>query len=295
MPLRDQPYLPLYVQDFMTDEKLAECSAAATGVYIRIMCLMHKNETYGKILLKQKHKQKHKQTDNQILNFAKVVVKNLPYDLDIVYKALCELVEENVLYIDGDCLVQKRMVKDNEISEKRAIAGKNGGTKTQLKTKDFAKAKSEANTEIENENESEGENGFVNDSFGKSENLLNSDLIIPTVCRNWYAKFPTYTKDQQEDFHAVGKMLGFMMRQHSITDVTDPEAKEKIIATIDAIAEEVAKEAFWTNKPLKSIANNIQEFYNRIKNPIQNGKTNQPNNTRVDLQTAINKRFGSGQ
>ena len=57
MALRDQPYLPLYVQDFLTDEKLIECSASATGVYIRVMCIMHKSDPYGMILLKQKDKQ----------------------------------------------------------------------------------------------------------------------------------------------------------------------------------------------------------------------------------------------
>ena len=46
MSLRNQPYIPLYVQDFMTDERLNECSAAANGVYIRLMCLMHKSEEY---------------------------------------------------------------------------------------------------------------------------------------------------------------------------------------------------------------------------------------------------------
>ena len=44
MALRDQPYIPLYVQDFMTDEKLSECSAESTGVYIRVMCIMHKSQ-----------------------------------------------------------------------------------------------------------------------------------------------------------------------------------------------------------------------------------------------------------
>ena len=76
MALRDQPYLPLYIQDFLTDEKLSECSASATGVYIRIMCLMHKSEHYGKILLKQKHKQ----TGKQIEDFASFFAKVLPYD-----------------------------------------------------------------------------------------------------------------------------------------------------------------------------------------------------------------------
>ena len=54
MALRDQPYIPLYVQDFMTDEKLNECSAESTGVYIRIMCLMQ--ITRGTILLQKYHK-----------------------------------------------------------------------------------------------------------------------------------------------------------------------------------------------------------------------------------------------
>jgi len=58
MALRDQPYLPLYVQDYLTDEKLNECSPATQGVYIKLLCVLHKMEEYGTILLKQKRKQK---------------------------------------------------------------------------------------------------------------------------------------------------------------------------------------------------------------------------------------------
>ena len=64
MALRNQPYLPLYVQDFMTDEKLNECSPAANGIYIRLMCILHKSETYGQILLKQKYKQNESKIEN---------------------------------------------------------------------------------------------------------------------------------------------------------------------------------------------------------------------------------------
>jgi len=49
MALRDQPYLPLYVQDFLTDEKLMECSAETTGVYIRLLCILHKQKEYGQM------------------------------------------------------------------------------------------------------------------------------------------------------------------------------------------------------------------------------------------------------
>ena len=145
MALRKQPYLPLYIQDFLTDEKLIECSASATGVYIRIMCIMHKSDEYGTILLKQKDKQNSK----QIINFAYKLAKYLPYDIDIIINGLTELVSENVLIIDGDKLIQKRMVRDNEISKIRSKAGKKGG----LKTQNFAKAKIEAKHEYEYVNE----------------------------------------------------------------------------------------------------------------------------------------------
>ena|SRR5688572_27476339 len=123
MALRDQPYLPLYIQDFLTDEKLNECSAASTGVYIKIMCLMHKSEDYGKILLKQKDKQKDSKTHNFATKFAKL----LPFDLPTIESALKELLDEGVLKYEGDYLVQKRMVEDNELSVKRSVSGRLGG------------------------------------------------------------------------------------------------------------------------------------------------------------------------
>jgi uncharacterized protein YdaU (DUF1376 family) len=154
MALRDQPYLPLYVQDFLTDERLIECSASATGVYIRLMCIMHKSEEYGVILLKQKDKQ----TDNQIKNFALKLAKYFPYKFDEIFSALSELIHEGVINVEDDRLTQKRMVKDNYISIERSKSGSKGGKKTQFakaKTKANVKAKSEANTEYEIEYENE--------------------------------------------------------------------------------------------------------------------------------------------
>jgi len=167
MALRDQPYLPLFIQDFLTDEKLAECSASATGVFIRLMCLMHKSENYGKILLKQKYKQ----TGKHVSDFAIQVAKQMPYELPVVEAALIELLEERVLRIEGDFLVQKRMVKDGEISDKRAVAGKTGGKKTQDRNKviayDFAKANDKANTENEIENETESDDEDIKGGVGE--------------------------------------------------------------------------------------------------------------------------------
>jgi uncharacterized phage protein (TIGR02220 family) len=146
MALRDQPYLPLYVQDYLTDEKLNECSASTQGIYIKIMCIMHKSEEYGCILLEQKYKQ----TDQQIKNFAIKLVKHLPFSEHEIFNALSELLNEKVLHLIDDKIYQKRMVEDNELSLKRSEAGQKGGFATANSTANKP-AKDTANSEYEYE------------------------------------------------------------------------------------------------------------------------------------------------
>jgi len=183
MALRDQPYLPLYVQDFLTDEKLNECSAEANGVYIRIMCIMHKSEEYGTILLKQNDKQ----SDKPLENFAEKLTKHLPYPTRVILKALEELTSEKVLSITGDKMIQKRMVADNEISIKRAESGRKGGIITQFakaNAKANAKAKIKASAENENENENEDDNvnvinyQFIVDNYHELCPKMNKVLVV---------------------------------------------------------------------------------------------------------------------
>lgn len=168
MALRDQPYLPLYVQDFLTDEKLRECSAGSVGVYIMTMCLMHKSSEYGTILLWQKDKQ----TSDDCLNFANKLTKHLPYTSDVILNSLKELINMGVLTIDGDKLMQLRMVKDNSISLKRAKAGSKGY---------FAKAKVEAkalaNSENENEIESKDKQYIISIGGQKFQKKISQVLL----------------------------------------------------------------------------------------------------------------------
>ena len=151
MALKNQPYLPLYIQDWLTNNKLKQSSLGAHGLLINTMCLMHKEDTYGKILLKQKFKQ----TGKQEKNFALMLAKLLPFDLLEIEQFLPELIFEKILIIEGDFLVCSRMVKDAELSTIRALSGKKGGNKTKGKSiktdKNFAQAKIQANTENENE------------------------------------------------------------------------------------------------------------------------------------------------
>lgn len=161
MALRNQPYLPLYVQDFLSDEKLNECSAESTGVYIRLMCLLHKSETYGSILLKQKDKQ----NKNKITDFAVKLSRQMPYTVDVIKRSLEELLEENVIQLNGDSLSQRRMVKDGKLSDIRASARRGKGAEKQKSEfssdfdTNFVATKTTTNAENENEYEIDNENG----------------------------------------------------------------------------------------------------------------------------------------
>lgn len=177
MALRNSPYLPLYVQDFMTDEKLVDCSASANGVYIRLMCILHKSEPYGKILLKQKYKQ----SESMCLNFASMLLRQMPYSMSEIHDGLEELLDNKIIEIEGDYLLQKRMVKDGELSEKRAVAGQKGGKKSleiclsKMSSKSESKniSKSEANSENENEYDIDIENEYNIKKFSFLKELLS--------------------------------------------------------------------------------------------------------------------------
>ena len=148
MALRDQPYIPLYVQDFLTDEKLMLCSAAAHGVYIRLLCIMHKSKEYGKLCLHRKFMngslphQNGKQNSGKIeanelakskhiQEFATMFASHLSvlmlFDAKIIQDSLVELLDAEVIRLDEYMIIQKRMVKDGEISLKRAVSGQKGG------------------------------------------------------------------------------------------------------------------------------------------------------------------------
>lgn len=192
----------------MTDEKLMECSASATGIYIRIMCIMHKSDKYGTVLLKQRDKQ----TDNQILNFACKVAKQLPFSIDEIKKAINELVDEKVLHIDGDILYQKRMVKDDNISEKRSKAGKLGGDKNPF-AQAKEQAKVQANPEYEYEDESNKDGMVFN--FEKLKIEFSNSFTIIENCRRLYKLSETRVNGYFEQFLQEQAVKDNMIRTFS--------------------------------------------------------------------------------
>lgn len=262
MARRDQPYFPLYVQDFLTDEKLIECSAESTGVYIRLLCIMHKSQEYGKILLKQKDKQK----GSMISDFAFKLSKQMPWDMETILRGLTELVNEGVVTIDGDTLFQKRMVKDGYLSDTRANAGKKGGKKAQQKSassssssgfasgfaSDFAKAKSQANTEnededeytLENESDKEREEGCRGEEGGAARHG-NDPLRNPEIARVMSHYFdtidPTPSTTCMQELVMYTKQFGADIIIHAIDRARDMKKQQANWLYIRGILRSYAK------------------------------------------------------
>ena len=210
----------------MTDEKLNECCAATHGIYIKgLMCLMHKSEEYGKILLKQKYKQ----TENLAQNFALQLVKHLPYTVKEIEIAISELISEEVCFYEGDYLCQKRMIRDNEISELRSEAGKKGGKNTQ-----FAKAKNKANTKAKGKANTEYEYEYENYILLLKKVLEKNSIILPEkfdiLILEWLkyksekgqsyketglkTLIKTFLKDSNEDYETGRAMLDYSMSKN---------------------------------------------------------------------------------
>lgn len=101
---------------------------------------------------------------------------------------------------------------------------------------------------------------------------FHSKTLLGQMSDLWVVTFPAYTKDPERDLPALKCIADFIFGQGKVQNgYTDPEQHIKCLNTFQLIADQVNREDFWANKSLKSISTHIQEFYNKIKNPISNG------------------------
>lgn len=266
MALRNQPYIPLYVQDFLTDEKLKMCSPSSIGIYINLMCIMHKSEEYGTFLLKQNFKRADKQTKN----FASMLVRFLSFSKEEIENALDELIAEKVIILDGDKIIQKRMVSDNKISEVRAISGFKGGHSTQSKNSALAKAKHkapaltfdkakvEANTETANEYETEYVNDIesVNGSTTKSIVSKKTNAPQQEVYNYFSEKYKNLTNEKY-----LSKTKDFVLLSKLAKDFGVEKVKEKI----DWLEVGCVNSVFWFSQDKNDFTiGKLYQFWNEI-------------------------------
>lgn len=126
-------------------------------------------------------------------------------------------------------------------------------------------------------------------------------LLLPQMQALWVASFPKYTANRQKDFPALKTIVSFICADAGLKKpYGDVDMEIKVLNTFQLIADQVNREPFWVNKPLSAISNNIQEFYNKIKNPI-NGAGKKPivngkhaAATREEINKIRSERFGGG-
>lgn len=178
MALTNQPYFPFYVDDYIGDEKLNQCDPTSQGLYIRLLCVMHKSPDYGKIELTPFDKAKLKQNlskietrqdqkeiidylglnYNDFLYISYKVKAIILWDISVIFSSLLDLIGNDVVQFSGTVLSQKRMVRDGEKSRIRAEVGAIGGranndklSKRKAKGKAKGKQKAVNGSDIETE------------------------------------------------------------------------------------------------------------------------------------------------
>ena len=106
-------------QDYEGDDALRVVSLAAQGLWMRMLCVMHKGTPYGHLTINGRAP-----TPRQIAMMASASERE-------VVKLLSELEESGVFCTTEDGVIySRRMVRDKAISDKGREDGKKGGNPT---------------------------------------------------------------------------------------------------------------------------------------------------------------------
>ena len=109
-----RPSFQFYPGDWLRSTDLRSCSLAAKGLWIDMICLMHEGNPYGYL----------KVGDKVIL--PPILARMVGVSLHEIEGYLSELTEAGVCSTDSNgCIFSRRMIKDEEIREKRAAGGPN--------------------------------------------------------------------------------------------------------------------------------------------------------------------------
>ena len=110
-----RPSFQFYPSDWLRDTALRSCSTGARGLWIDMICFMHEGSPYGYLKVAEK----------VILpsNLARMVGETL----EVVEGWLNELKEAGVYGTDNGAIFSRRMIRDEELRQKRAEGGKLGG------------------------------------------------------------------------------------------------------------------------------------------------------------------------
>lgn len=142
MKKNDQPYMPFYIGDWKKAPEIRALSLAARGLWVEMLFLMWESTERGYL------------TINGVPMTTEVLSRQVGFACDLLDGLLAELLQFNVYSIrDDGAIFCRRMVRDAEISLKRAIAGRKGGICSTI-CSSKSSSKMEANADNDTDNES---------------------------------------------------------------------------------------------------------------------------------------------
>jgi hypothetical protein len=153
-----RPSFQFYPGDWLRDAALRSCSTAARGLWMDMLCFMHEGSPYGYLKVNSK----------VILppNLARMA----GLTLQETEGCLDELREAGVFQTDEDgAIFSKRMIRDEEVRNKRAMGGKLGGNPALMVT-----------PKVEGRLTSEDNRKPTPSSSSSSSNNKESEVEFPT-------------------------------------------------------------------------------------------------------------------
>lgn len=110
-----RPSFQFYPSDWLRDTALRSCSAGARGLWIDMICFMHEGSPYGYLKVGEK------------VILADNLHRMVGETLEVVEGWLHELELAGVFDVDNGIICSRRMIRDEELRQKRAEGGKLGG------------------------------------------------------------------------------------------------------------------------------------------------------------------------
>lgn len=111
-----KPWLKFFPADWIGDERLRLCSLAARGLWVDLMCLMHKSDPYGHLLV------------NGLAPSTKQLSRMLGASATEIHARLKELRDAGVFSLtDFSVIYSRRMVRDAQRQARMQEQGKLGG------------------------------------------------------------------------------------------------------------------------------------------------------------------------
>ena len=194
-----RPAFQFYPADWRKDPSLSTCCLAARGLWIELMCIMHEASPYGVLAVNGRSL-----TDLQI---SRVVGE----PIEVVQGLLDELEAAGVFSRDnGGAIFSRRMIRDEQIRNARAAAGKLGGNPTLLNQKDNHPPKqkptpsspsSSSTSEDQTIDQPTADGGAVEDSHRGEK--AKKTVTYTAEFEAWWAAYP----------RKVGKLAAFRAYQ----------------------------------------------------------------------------------